>query len=260
MRAAILGIAVCWLGLHLAESLEPTSCRCHCGHQCWAGSHSGHRSLLAGTLPTGHPHDLCSAALVGRSPRGESVPQVRLQFCWTTTSWPFTHSRILVIYACCPGGAPATASRHIITLSRAQHLNSSKHKNWEPCVVILRRMLPGLNAAAVGLITAAVFQLSFSVRANSPTPVASTCIGAEFQQEPCLPGGPFDFFELKCSLRGPCASPRCIAKMLRSTLTLEIKRAGIIGFCLVDFLAVPAPAAIGAGGLLGLAAWAAKLQ
>jgi hypothetical protein len=40
------------------------------------------------------------------------------------------------------------------------------------------RMLPGLNAAAVGLITAAVFQLSFSVRANSPTPVASTCIGA----------------------------------------------------------------------------------
>jgi hypothetical protein len=39
-------------------------------------------------------------------------------------------------------------------------------------------MLPGLNAAAVGLITAAVFQLSFSVRANSPTPVASTCIGA----------------------------------------------------------------------------------
>lgn len=39
-------------------------------------------------------------------------------------------------------------------------------------------MLPGLNAAAVGLITAAVFQLSFSVRTNSPTPVASTCIGA----------------------------------------------------------------------------------
>ncbi len=40
------------------------------------------------------------------------------------------------------------------------------------------RMLPGLNAAAVGLITAAVFQLSFSVRSNSPFPVASTCIGA----------------------------------------------------------------------------------
>ena len=36
--------------------------------------------------------------------------------------------------------------------------------------------------------------------------------------------------------------------------------AGIIGFCMVDFLAVPAPAAIGAGGLLGAVAWAAKLN
>lgn len=40
-----------------------------------------------------------------------------------------------------------------------------------------RRMLPGLNAAAVGLIIAAVFQLTFSVRSNSPTPLASTAIG-----------------------------------------------------------------------------------
>jgi hypothetical protein len=36
--------------------------------------------------------------------------------------------------------------------------------------------------------------------------------------------------------------------------------AGIIGFCMVDFLAVPAPAAIGAGGLLGAVAWAAKMN
>lgn len=40
------------------------------------------------------------------------------------------------------------------------------------------RMLPGINAAAVGLIIAAVFQLMFSVRENSPTPAASTAIGA----------------------------------------------------------------------------------
>lgn len=40
-----------------------------------------------------------------------------------------------------------------------------------------RRMLPGINAAAVGLIIAAVFQLMFSVRENSPTPLASTAIG-----------------------------------------------------------------------------------
>ena len=36
--------------------------------------------------------------------------------------------------------------------------------------------------------------------------------------------------------------------------------AGIIGFCMVDFLVVPAPAAIGAGGLLGAVAWAANMN
>ena len=35
--------------------------------------------------------------------------------------------------------------------------------------------------------------------------------------------------------------------------------AGIIGFCMVDFLGVPAPAAIAAGGVLGLGAWSTRL-
>mmetsp|Transcript_13553 Transcript_13553/g.40981 ORF Transcript_13553/g.40981 Transcript_13553/m.40981 type:complete len:438 (+) Transcript_13553:118-1431(+) len=73
-----------------------------------------------------------------------------------------------------------------------------------------RKMLPGINAAAVGLIIAAVFQLMFSVRDNSPAPLASTAIG-------------------------------------------------IIGFCLVEFLGVAAPAAILVGAGLGVASWAAGM-
>ena len=146
-------------------------------------------------------------------------------------------------------------------------------------------MLPGLNAAAVGLITAAVFQLSFSVRANSPTPVASTCIGAPSRCHVyrgrirvhcsslmccCAPAQrslgmcawlrlAWGAYQSKCAIRDRqhpikgelChAVPHCAAH----------SAAGIIGFCMVDFLAVPAPAAIGAGGLLGAVAWAAKMN
>ena len=39
------------------------------------------------------------------------------------------------------------------------------------------RALPGVNAAAVGLIVAAVFQLGMKVHSNSPIPDASICIG-----------------------------------------------------------------------------------
>lgn len=42
---------------------------------------------------------------------------------------------------------------------------------------IYRRALPGVNAAAVGLIVAAVFQLGMKVHSNSPIPDASICIG-----------------------------------------------------------------------------------
>lgn len=38
-------------------------------------------------------------------------------------------------------------------------------------------MLPGLNSAAVGLVVAAVFQLTFKLRQTSPFPDASICIG-----------------------------------------------------------------------------------
>jgi hypothetical protein len=47
--------------------------------------------------------------------------------------------------------------------------------------------------------------------------------------------------------------------LFRHTL-LCASLAGIIGFCMVDFLAVPAPAAIASGGLLGLVAWAAHMH
>jgi chromate transport protein ChrA len=39
------------------------------------------------------------------------------------------------------------------------------------------RMLPGLNAAAVGLVVTAVFQLTFKLRQTSPFPDATICIG-----------------------------------------------------------------------------------
>lgn len=38
-------------------------------------------------------------------------------------------------------------------------------------------MLPGLNSAAVGLVVAAVFQLTFKLRQISPFPDATICIG-----------------------------------------------------------------------------------
>ena len=42
---------------------------------------------------------------------------------------------------------------------------------------VCHRMLPGLNAAAVGLIVASVFSLSFQIHGASPFPNASVCIG-----------------------------------------------------------------------------------
>ncbi|KAK9816680.1 hypothetical protein WJX72_003596 [[Myrmecia] bisecta] len=42
---------------------------------------------------------------------------------------------------------------------------------------IYRRMLPGLNASAVGLVVAAVFQLTFKLREISPFPNTTICIG-----------------------------------------------------------------------------------
>lgn len=43
---------------------------------------------------------------------------------------------------------------------------------------MLRRMLPGLNSAAVGLIVASVFSLTFQIYHASPFPMTTICIGA----------------------------------------------------------------------------------
>ena len=42
---------------------------------------------------------------------------------------------------------------------------------------VYRRMLPGLNAAAVGLVTSAAISLAISLRAQSPFPDATVAIG-----------------------------------------------------------------------------------
>lgn len=46
-------------------------------------------------------------------------------------------------------------------------------RQWQ----IYRRALPGLNASAVGLIVASVFQLTLSAWSTSPFPTTSICIG-----------------------------------------------------------------------------------
>jgi chromate transporter len=42
---------------------------------------------------------------------------------------------------------------------------------------VYRHALPGLNSAAVGLIVASVFQLTFSALDVSPHPITSVCVG-----------------------------------------------------------------------------------
>lgn len=42
---------------------------------------------------------------------------------------------------------------------------------------VYRRALPGLNSAAVGLVTSAAISLAVSLRAQSPFPNATVCIG-----------------------------------------------------------------------------------
>lgn len=110
-------------------------------------------------------------------------------------------------------------------------------------------MLPGLNAAAVGLIIAAVFQLMFSVRDNSPTPLASTAIGAP----QILP------YQSQMHFFHPSAGVDCVnLQRYNHVIAVCVGFAGVIGFCLVDFLDVAAPIAIIVGGLLGMTAWALK--
>ena len=83
---------------------------------------------------------------------------------------------------------------------------------------LYRRALPGLNSSAVGLVVAAVFQMSFKVREISPMPDVSVVIGIL-----AFYGVHFGF--PKPDGKGPYK--------------------------------VPAPLAIVAGGFLGLIAWAA---
>lgn len=82
---------------------------------------------------------------------------------------------------------------------------------WFRRLAFVRKMLPGVNAAAVGLIFAAVFRLGLTAYGTSPFPRASNSIG-------------------------------------------------IAGFTLVHHLKVPAPLAVIGGGILGIIAWAAKLE
>ncbi len=94
------------------------------------------------------------------------------------------------------------------------------------------RALPGLNASAVGLVVAAVFQMSFKLRAISPMPDASVVIGIAA------------FYATHYGV------PR-FWKNGGVGLDAEGKE-----FTLAPWK-MPAPLAIVSGGVLGLIAWAA---
>ena len=95
-----------------------------------------------------------------------------------------------------------------------------------------RRALPGLNSSAVGLVVAAVFQMSFKLRAISPMPDASVVIGIAA------------FYATHYGV------PR-FWKNGGVGLDAEGKE-----FTLAPWK-MPAPLAIVSGGVLGLIAWAA---
>lgn len=59
-----------------------------------------------------------------------------------------------------------------MVLQRMAIISSSALK-----LACFHRMLPGLNAAAVGLIVGSVIQLTLQIHSTSPFPSASMCIG-----------------------------------------------------------------------------------
>ena len=95
-----------------------------------------------------------------------------------------------------------------------------------------RRALPGLNASAVGLVVAAVFQMSFKVRSLSPHPDASVVIGI------------LAFY----------ATHFGVPRFWKSASAADEKDAAPSA---LPPWKMPAPLAVLAGGVLGLIAWAA---
>ena len=93
-----------------------------------------------------------------------------------------------------------------------------------------RRALPGLNSSAVGLVVAAVFQMSFKVRSLSPHPDASVVIGI------------LAFYATHFGVPRFWASP-----------VVDDKGQAVVS----PPWKMPAPLAILAGGVLGLIAWGA---
>jgi len=75
---------------------------------------------------------------------------------------------------------------------------------------VYRRMLPGLNAAAVGLIVGAVFSLTLQIYKASPFPTMSICIGARPLRRPNLT------YTRPNPVQPPAPSPPCPSASLRA--------------------------------------------
>jgi len=75
---------------------------------------------------------------------------------------------------------------------------------------VYRRMLPGLNAAAVGLIVGAVFSLTLQIYKASPFRTMSICIGARPLRRPNLT------YTRPNPVQPPAPSPPCPSASLRA--------------------------------------------
>jgi hypothetical protein len=62
-----------------------------------------------------------------------------------------------------------------------------------------------------------------------------------------------------CNFCMPRTSHACTTSRFRVGPTGRARPAGIVGYCLVDFLSCPAPAAVAVGGALGVIGWAAHM-
>ena len=144
-------------------------------------------------------------------------------------------------------------------------------------------MLPGLNSAAVGLISGAVVLLTFQIHGSSPFPTFSMCIGgrpsASFGH-PVLSLSMLCCAPLRLRRSGDSAKPYRLPHPLTAqgaqlssafaTGNAQVRQlgntsegwglpagAGMVCFGLVDFCECPSPLAVLLGGILGVIGWAA---
>ena len=88
------------------------------------------------------------------------------------------HSRSLTLNMSVLPAYRTAVMPHGVIYRALRHAFNHVGQCTENGVLFMGRALPGLNAAAVGLLVAAAFQLTFQARQTSAAPTTSICIGA----------------------------------------------------------------------------------